>query len=144
MTVRQHRGVPGTAVPSAGHGCHRLGSLQGVLLEMGHAGETVRSDAGVRLWGFYKLHWLLGELQKLQDTLTWSPGTASLPPPLGQLWGPHLPSRWPHLPVLPVAVIVIIFKYLFVYFGCTGSQHAGSSIFLAARGIPSCSMCDLL
>lgn len=103
VMVRQHRGVPGTAAPSAGHGCHRLGSPRGVLLKMGHEEETVRSDAGVKTWGFCKPRWLLGELQKLQDTPTWSPGTASLPPPLGQLWGPHLPSFWPHLPVLPVA-----------------------------------------
>lgn len=68
VTERQHRGVPGRAAPSAGHGCHRPGSPRGVLLKMGHAGETVRRDTQMKTWGFCKPRWLLGELQELQDT----------------------------------------------------------------------------
>lgn len=65
MTERQqHRGVPGTAVPSAGHGCLER-AAPGVLLKMGQA-ETLWSDAQMKAWGFCKPCWLLGELQELR------------------------------------------------------------------------------
>lgn len=34
-------------MPPVGHGCHRLGSLQGVLLKMGQENEMVRYGARV-------------------------------------------------------------------------------------------------
>lgn len=104
VTERQHRGVPGRAAPSAGHGCHRPGSPRGVLLKMGHAGETVRRDTQMKTWGFCKPRWLLGELQELQDT----PRAGALAqPPCLLLWAnfgdlTHLPDgptcqscQWP-------------------------------------------------
>lgn len=93
----QHSGAPGTAAPPVGHGSHRPGSPQGVLLKMGQGHEMVRQDAKVRTWGYHKASWLPGAWWRLQDHPTRSPHTASLSPPLGPLWDLHLVPDSPGL-----------------------------------------------